>query len=79
LVPSIIRACCASVRKFLERLDSTASDFLGTIMVTQLDEALADYVAAGGYSRGTLQEIVGKLRAFSRYADKGLMEFSRTP
>ncbi len=69
LVPSTIRACCSIVRKFLDRLGSTASDSLTTITVTQLDEALANYVAAGGYSRGTVQEIVGKLRAFFRYAE----------
>jgi hypothetical protein len=70
LVPSTVRACCSIVRKFLDRFGSTASDPLGTITVTQLDEALANYVAAGGYSRGTVQEIVGKLRAFFRYAER---------
>jgi integrase/recombinase XerD len=69
LVPSTIRACCSRVRQFLDRLVPTAGDSLGTITVTQLDEALADYVAAGGYSRTTVQEIVGKLRAFFRYAE----------
>ena len=69
LAPSTIRACCSMVRKILDRLGSTASDSLGTITVTQLDEALAEHVAAGGYSRGTVQEIVGKLRAFFRYAE----------
>jgi site-specific recombinase XerD len=70
LVPSTVRACCSIVRKFLDRLGSTASESLDTITVTQLDEALANYVAAGGYSRGTVQEIVGKLRAFFRYAER---------
>ncbi len=69
LVPSTIRACCSRVREFLDRVGSTASDSLDTITVTQLDEALADYVAAGGYCRATVQEIVGKLRAFFRYAE----------
>jgi site-specific recombinase XerD len=70
LVPSTIRACCSRLREFLDRLGSTASDSLGTITVTQLDEALADYIAAGGYARTTVQEIVGKLRAFFRYAER---------
>ena len=69
LVPSTIRACCSMARTFLDRLGSTVNDSLGTITVTQLDEALAEYVAAGGYSRGTVQEIVCKLRAFFRYAE----------
>jgi site-specific recombinase XerD len=69
LVPSTIRACCSRVRAFLDRVGSTASDSLGRITVTQLDEALAAYVAAGGYARATVQEIVGKLRAFFRYAE----------
>jgi integrase/recombinase XerD len=69
LVPSTIRACCSRVREFLDRVGSTASDSLGTITVTQLDEALAAYIAAGGYARTTVQEIVGKLRAFFRYAE----------
>jgi integrase/recombinase XerD len=69
LVPTTIRACCSRVREFLDRLDSTASDSLATITVTQVDEALAEYVATGGYSRTTVQEVVGKLRAFFRYAE----------
>jgi integrase/recombinase XerD len=69
LAPTTIRACCSRVREFLERLGSTVSDSLGTITVTQLDEALAEYVAAGGYSPTTVQEIVGKLRAFFRHAE----------
>ena len=69
LAPSTIRACCSRVREFLDRVGSTASDSLDTITVTQLDEALAEYVAAGGYARTTVQEIVGKLRAFFRYAE----------
>ena len=69
LAPTTIRACCSQVREFLDRLGSTASDSLGTITVTQVDEALAEHVAAGGYARTTVQEIVGKLRAFFRYAE----------
>jgi len=69
LVPSSIRTSCSIVRTFLDRLGLMASDSLGTITMTQLDEALADYVAAGGYSRGTVQLIVGNLRAFFRYAE----------
>ena len=69
LVPSTIRAGCSRVRAFLDRLGSSASDSLSTITVTQVDDALADYVAAGGYARTTVQEIVGKLRAFFRYAE----------
>lgn len=69
LTPTTIRACCSRVREFLDRLGATASDSLGTITVMQLDEALADYIAAGGYARATVQEIVGKLRAFFRYAE----------
>jgi integrase/recombinase XerD len=69
LAPSTIRAGCSRVRNILGRLDSTASDSLRTITITQLDKALADYIAAGGYSRGTVEEIVGKLRGFFRYAE----------
>ncbi len=69
LAPTTIRACCSRVRVFLDQLGSTANDSLGTITVTQLDDTLADYIAAGGYSRGTVEEIVGKLRAFFRYAE----------
>lgn len=70
LAPTTIRACCSRIREFLDQLGSAASDSLGTITVTQVDEALARYVAAGGYSRTTVQEIVGKLRAFFRYAER---------
>jgi site-specific recombinase XerD len=69
LARTTIRACCSRVREFLDQLGSTASDSLGTITVTQVDETLAEYVAAGGYARTTVQEIVGKLRAFFRYAE----------
>jgi site-specific recombinase XerD len=69
LVPSTIHACCSRVRKFLDRLGSTGGASLDTITATRLDDALADYVAGGGYARSTVQEIVGKLRAFFRYAE----------
>jgi len=70
LAPTTIRACCSRVREFLDRLGPTAGDSLGTLTVTQVDEALAAYVATGGYSRTTVQEIVGKLRAFFRFAER---------
>jgi len=69
LATTTIRACCARVREFLDQLGSTASDSLGRIAVTQIDEAFAEYLAAGGYSRTTVQLIVGELRAFFRYAE----------
>ncbi len=69
LAPSTIRACCSMVRRILGRLGPTAGDSLGTITVTQLDEALAQHVAAGGYSRATVQDCVSKLRAFLRYVE----------
>jgi site-specific recombinase XerD len=70
LTPSTIRAGCSIVRKVLSRIGSTVGDSLGTVTVTQLDDALAEHVAAGGYSRATVQECVGKLRAFLRYAER---------
>lgn len=69
LAPSTICASCSRVRSILGRLDSTAGDSLGVVTITQLDKALADSIATGGYSRGTVEEIVGKLRAFFRYAE----------
>lgn len=69
LVPSTIRTSCSIVRTFLDRLGLTASDSLNTITMTQLDDALANYVAGGGFSRGTVQLIVGSLRAFFRNAE----------
>jgi len=69
LAPSTIRARGSMVRRVLNRLGSTAGDSLGTITVTQLDEALAEQVAAGGYSRATVQDCVSKLRAFFCYAE----------
>jgi integrase/recombinase XerD len=69
LVPKTISASCSRVRNFLDRLGSTASDSLDSITITQLDKTLADYITAGGYSRGTVEEIVGKLRGFFHYAE----------
>jgi site-specific recombinase XerD len=69
LAPSTIRARCSMVRKILDRLGSAVSDSLGTITVTQLDDALAEHVTAGDYCRATVQECVSQLRAFFRYAE----------
>jgi site-specific recombinase XerD len=69
LAPSTIGAYRSRVRNILGRLDSTARDSLGAVTITQLDDALAADIAAGGYSRGTVEEIVGKLRGFFRYAE----------
>jgi integrase/recombinase XerD len=82
--PATVRNRCWIVPRFLERLDN-ADGSLCILTAKQLDEALKKLLCDKSYSRITVQNYVGGVRCFFRFAElrgwcrKGLAESLRSP
>jgi site-specific recombinase XerD len=68
LSPRTIEANCRAVREFLPQLSATGLRF-DALTIAQVDDILARQAREGSYTRVTVRGIVGRLRAFFRYAE----------
>jgi integrase/recombinase XerD len=68
LSPLTIEINCRTVREFLPQL-SAAGLRLDSLTIAQVDDILARQAREGSYTRVTVRGIVGRLRAFFRYAE----------
>jgi len=68
LSPRTIESTCRAAREFLPQL-SAAGLRLDTLTIAQVDGILARQAREGNYTRVTVRGLVGRLRAFFRYAE----------
>jgi site-specific recombinase XerD len=68
LSPRTIEINCRTAHEFLPQL-SAAGLRLDTLTIAQVDDILARQARAGSYTRVTVRGMVGRLRAFFRYAE----------
>jgi len=68
LNPRTVKERCDRVRRFLDRL-AMSNNSLQDISISQIDEALMEQLAKGGYARVTVQGLACHLRSFFSYAE----------